>query len=50
MKYDGYSSIYIKEVMFVGNTERGGESVFLFPTIVLPVKTYIFRTQYEQHE
>ena len=34
----------------VGNTERGGESEFLFPTIVSPVKTYIFRTQDEQQE
>lgn len=38
------------DVAPVGNTERGGESVFLFATIVLPVKTYIFRTQDEQQE
>ena len=37
-------------IPIVGNTERGGESVFLFLTIVLLVKTYMFRTQNEQQE
>jgi len=34
-------------IPIVGNTERGVESIFPFPTIVLPVKTYIFITQDE---
>jgi len=37
-------------IPIVGNTEREGESIFLFPTIVLLAKTYIFRTQDEQQE
>jgi len=46
-----YSLVYTILKNNVGNTERGvGVNQYFFSTVILPVKTFIFRTQDEQQE